>query len=369
MKANVLILVAALLFMLAPYAARSQSPDISMSQIIQSLQQQQKLLQSVSGESTDANRRTEDFVRVYTSLGASKMEKPTTVTHLRTWAYKGEKKYSQYEEMFDPKDQTALHKITSRTTTELFDGNQHYYMLSSTYTGVSQPRVEADGDHQNDNTFDPLCFGYQIENKWVVDALKKEDYHLDGIEKDARYGTIYRLLKARKPGPLSHFIGGNQETQYNRIWLAPQWGFLAVRSEIENDSPKLHGLVVYQTNKAEKRGNIWFPTSGTMDFYAIEGGRKVLLIENKLDVTKFVLNHVSDSVFNPHLGPGAYVKNGETNEYWQIGANGQRKYIDIGANKETANIFLNWLFVLSIILLLMLGMGALLRWRRLHKTA
>ena len=95
----------------------------------------------------------------------------------------------------------------------------------------------------------------------------------------------------------------------------------------------------------------------------------MLLVSNKLDVTKFVLNSVSGEAFKPDLHHGAYVKDGETNQYWKIGPNGERLYIDIGANKETSNIFLNWLFVLSITVLLMLGMGALLRWRRLHKTA
>ena len=106
-----------------------------------------------------------------------------------------------------------------------------------------------------------------------------------------------------------------------------------------------------------------------MSYYSIENGKRVLLLENQLRVTKFEINNVPDSAFNPNLQPGTYVKDGETNQYWEIGLHGERKYIDIGANNGTSNIFLNWLFVLSITVLLLLGMGALLRWRRLHKTA
>lgn len=365
MKNYVCILIA-ITAMLSPQMIWAQSGGVTVPQIIQTLKQQLGPMQSVRGESEETNRETKDFIRVYRNLGATELKEPRSVTHRISWAYKADKQYRQYVETYTPQGQGALHALLSRATTEQFDGSKHYLIYSSTYTGLSKPVVEANFDHRRAGTISPLTFGYQLEgNRWLPDVLSAGDYKIEGTENDPRFGLLYRLSETIKSGLFSQVAG----TEYHRLWLAPRYGFMAVRSEGEDELPQSHQVSVYQLDQVEKRGPIWFPVAGTMSFYSVENGKRILLSDDQLHVTRFRINDVPDGFFKPNLPPGSAVKNGETDEFWKIGPHGEKIAIYTGSKDSPGSLLVSWMFVGSITLLLMLRVGSLLRWRKLQKSS
>lgn len=346
---------------ICPHRVWSQASQISMSDMLKVLDQHPHHLQSALGESVDVNRETQDFTRIN---HISRPPKETT-RHVR-WGFKGEKRFRQYIDASDPISPNALHNTISRTCTRIFDGKRAYLIYSTQYTGQVSPYVQADVDSVRANEVTPLFFGYQYINTWLVDVLRKGHYRIDGTVNDARFGLLYRISETKTPGTFSRLIGSAPGLQATRFWLAPKYGFLAVRSENEVDSSQGHQLLVFQLKSLVKQDSIWFPTQGVMDAYSVEDGKNILLTETEVTVTKFKINNVSDDLFDPHLGPGSFVKDGETNQYWKVGPHGERQYIDLG-NKSVLGVQpFGWLFIASITSLLLLGIGALLRWRNRH---
>lgn len=341
-----------LLMILLPSAAWSQSNTASVEEIIKAVEQYPQQLQSARMEGIEINRTTADFSRVNQSQG----QPETTKQHI-IWAFKGEKRYKQYTESFDPKEQKTLHKLVALERTEIFDGQDQYTLLGSELTGLKDKRVQGNIEHANRTDILPLRFGHQVGGKWLVDVLRSGDYEFKGTMNDPQFALLYQF---------SASTGTNEQT---RFWLAPKYGFIAVRTELESKVGSRHPLLVHQLKRAEQRHSIWFPTAGTMEFFEIEGGKKTLLSERQFSVSRFELNNVPDNLFKPNLRPGYAMKDGATNQVWRIGPNGEKIFIDMSNTGQSRSMPIGWLFMASLTTLLVLGMGALLWRRRRHRTA
>ncbi len=209
-----------------------------------------------------------------------------------------------------------------------------------------------------------LNIGYQVFGQWVGDILRSGHYRLHGTEHHPNFGTLYRFSMEKKRGILSRVTGQNGVEKQIRFWLAPKYGFLAVRSDTETKSPAGHQRLVYRMARAERRGSVWFPVAGSKEWYSIKGNKETLLSKYQLTVNRFELNKVPDSLFRPQLQAGYHINESETQRFWKVGANGEWIRLQPPARKNPSAMPIGWLFIASLSSLLVLAVGAFLRWRR-----
>lgn len=346
-RQSLTVLSATLLTLTVTSAAWPQSNTLDTAAIIKAVEHYPQQLQAVRMKGVETERRTADFYRLMPDPG-----QPHSSPAKRSveWAFKDQKRFKQYTESFKLDNQTAQHKLTSRTRSEIFDGQNQYNLLDSKYTGRKDRVVQGVIEHSDGTEILPLRFGHQVDGQWLVDALRSGRYHENGTTTDPQFGLLYQ------------FTGSSNTNAQTRFWLAPKYGFIAVRIEDDFEAPSHHQQLAFLTRRVEQHNSVWFPTAGTMQFSEVAGDRKTLLTERQFTVHQLELNTVPDSFFKPNLQPGYFMKDGTTNEYWKITPNGGKLFIDISNQDQISKRPMGWLFMLSLTSLLFLGMGAI--WRR-----
>lgn len=293
--------------------------------------------------------QTEAFNQQYGLTGPP--EDKTDTIH---WAFKGEKTYREFEESPEDKQSNTANKLISQTTTNIFDGKDGYTMLGSKYTGRSKKIVQGNIEHWASTDFSPLDIGYRADTHWLAETLRSGKFHYVDASEDPAFGTLL------------HFLGEEHSGEQYSIWVAPQFGYLAVRVRDDIAMRGLKRAQVFETKQIVHKGDVWFPMQGSMRYLDTKDGGEMLVAEQTLTVTDLKLNEVPDSRFVPDIPVGAAMKDGETNLYWIVEANGGRRYVDIsGAGKGKAtNYSTGWLFMASVTSMLVLTVLAYVRWKR-----
>jgi hypothetical protein len=329
--------------------AFSQAKTASVEEIAAVVRKYPQQIRSARIEAIVKSRLTPDFDK---AMGASPNGRHEPVLHM-TWAFKGEKKFQHYTAKLDATKQKPPQKIKYVRTTQIFDGKKQYELITSGQTGIEGNRVQGDISPIDRVDIFPLRFGPQVEDTWLVNTLSNPRFKLVGTTSDARSGTLYQ------------FAGDWDAGIRTRFWLASKYGFLATRIEEEIDNKGQKRFLTHEMESATQRGSIWFPSAGTMQFFEVKDGKKILLMEKRFTMTRLELNNVPDSLFDPKLRPGYYMKDAATNEFWKIGTNGEKVFIDISNPNHNDKMPIGWLFMASLTSLLFLSMGAL--WRRRAK--
>lgn len=342
-------------------AAWSQSETAGMAGMLKVVEQYPRRIQSARIEGTEVFTPAKAFYSLQ-QVDQSK-DHPDTKKQPVIWAFKGDKRYRQSVERFNPENQEQKYKLISRTFTQVFDGREQYNLIASRYSGQKTEIVQGSLGHTPLTDMPILNFGYKVFGQWVCDILQSEQCKLNGTENHPKLGKLYRFSVEKKAGLLSRLTSKGAAGEQIRFWLAPKYGFLAVRSESEGTAPPGHQRLVLRVDRAERRGSIWFPVEDIREWYSIEGNKETLLSTNHLRISRFELNNVPDSLFEVKLRPGYHIKESETNKYWKVGANGERIPIDMNRNEDGV-MPLGWLFMTSLTSLLVLAAGVFLRWRR-----
>jgi len=340
-------------------AVQAQSA-IVVPEILKAVDQYPRRLQSARAEGVAVVTMTKALFQFTRDKGT-----PQTTRQPVVWAFKGDKRYRRTVERFDPKKSKATYRLITRTRTELFDGRHQYILVASQYTGQKNEIVQGTLFAHPMTSVPILSIGYKVFGQWVCDILRDTECRLDGTEHHPDFGTLYRFSVEKKSGLLSRISNHGDTAEQVRFWLAPKYGFLAVRSESEVKSAAraVHQRLVLRMVRAERRGSIWFPVEGLREWYSIAGSKEALLSQDRLIVNRFELNNVPDSLFRPNLKTGYYIRDNATSKQWKIGPNGERIYIQ-GRRQPISVLPGGWLFVASMTSLLALAMGAFLRWRR-----
>ena len=318
-----------------------------LDEVIRGAEASRRNLHSAEVTMTCRLMETEAFVRQFDTNNP-----PQDKTDTVHWAFKDEKTFRMFEETFGDNQGKVAHNLLSRTNTNIFDGKDGYSMLDSNYTNTDKKIVQGDIEHRSRNYFSPLDLGYKADTHWLAEKLKSERFHFVDASEDPAFGTLL------------HFVSEEQSNKVYSLWIAPQFGYLAVRVRQDMTPGNVHQALVYETKQIVHKGEVWFPMQGTMQFVDTKEGIETLLTEQTLSVTDLKLNEVPDSRFVPDIPVGAGMKDGATNLYWHVGANGERIYVDITGKGNATNYWTGWLFMASITSLLVLTVLAYVRWKR-----
>lgn len=243
----------------------------------------------------------------------------------------------------------------------LYNGGASYLVTydTSAVTGTQIKTAETKVKKRESPAPHVLSFGYQWNEQWIGDLLKNNDFQLTGTENDPQFGTLYRVAGvARKGQPYPYSL---------TFWFAPQYGFLAVRTEAQPSDGQGMKLI-YRTTDLVKQGDLWFAKSGVREAYIM--GTNDVGVRYTMNVSEIQINTVSDGVFNPTLAAGGKLYDQDANIVYRIGPQGE-KVVDrrFANNNQNQRMLFGWLFMASLATLVLLGAGFLLRRRRQNRAA
>jgi hypothetical protein len=235
----------------------------------------------------------------------------------------------------------------------LYDGKATYLL---TYTpsanGGSERRTAATktvGD--SGRKPDVLSFGYKVNhegNRWIGDLLRAGNYHVAGVQADPQFGTLYAVQGQT----------GGKEIAF---WFAPKYGYLAVRT----DTGGVNGSrYIYRVLDLKQEQGLWFAANAVQETY--QSSDNQLASRYTVEARDIRLNAAASSLFDPSLPAGSSLFEQDKNARYMVGPDGEkvidRRY-EVSKN-EPYHMSMAWLFVGSLTMLLLLGVGALLRWQR-----
>jgi len=322
--------------------------DNSLDAVIRAAETERGRLQSAQVTMTARSVITEAMIKQH------EMKNPERdKTEIIQWAFKGEKLFREYETAYDTTQQkNVTHKLTSVKTTDIYDGKDGYSILTEKHSSGGKPHIQGNIEHHRVNHLSPLDFGYKVDTHWLAETLQTNTFRYVDTVQDAAFGTLL------------HFASEEQKGKRFNVWIAPQFGHLAVR--VRHDSAFGGGkqALSMEAKRIEKKGEVWFPVEGSMKSFDTTDGNDNLLTEQTLTVTKWEVNAVPDSKFVPNIPVGAYMKDGETNAFWRVGSNGERIYRDISGGSRQSGFLPGWLSSFVIATLLTLTILAYIRWKR-----
>lgn len=337
--------------------ARAQTSAVTVEEIIKVVGKYPQQIQSARMEGVQTWKMTPDFGRFVAPSSPGEIQ-ARQFSQPAGWAFKGEKRWMHYAEPIDAAAQEKAkvrHKTLSVTRTEIFDGQKRYNVLTEGLSGLKNNVVHVNMGSKGGVSMLPLSSGLHMSNKWLVDALRTGSYQVAGTSSDPQFGLLYQLT------------GSSDSRRRVRLWLAPKYGFLAVRVEQGNPEVGNHTLTVLKVNRVEQHGSIWFPVAGSMQYLGFENGKQILLSERTYNISRLELNNVPDSLFTVEMKPGYAVRDTDTQKYWKVGLKGEKIYKDLTTNAQQSEMRYGWLFMLSATTLLGLGVNAL--WRRRRRAA
>jgi len=149
------------------------------------------------------------------------------------------------------------------------------------------------------------------------------------------------------------------------FWFSKRHGFLSVRTEVRKPNSKTR--TVFRITELQQAGSLWFAKKAVKQSFGGPNGSPN--IRHTIGVTDIQLNNAPDSLFDPSLTTGGKLYNQDANVVCQVGPSGEKiidqRYV---ATNERRTIGLGWLFVTSLTTLLLLGLGAFVRWRRRQRA-
>lgn len=279
------------------------------------------------------------------------------------WAWSGKRIFDQ-SQYISPTYGASGNPITRN----IYDGERQFNISTGIGIAGHKPPHQDDvmvkraDDHNNlaNGEINPLDFGYMSDGEWLVQLLKSGAISYAGTENDKRFGPVWVI----------DWTSPNHQT-IKRFWFAVRYGFLAVRERCYHT--EVQGLTIFRCLKLVRYGNLWIPSEARF-IWGTAGSptsAKTILLVRNISLTQFRLNRVPASLFQVKLPAGSVVYDEDTHAKYRVGVSGQWiRIVSLEAPKPPPlpSILAGWLFITTTMILLIIGMNVLIRWRRQRKS-
>ena len=196
----------------------------------------------------------------------------------------------------------------------------------------------------------PLGGGGEIGNeKTVAQLLQSGDYKYVHTVQDDKYGPV--AVYSRQ---------ADHDRTYT-LSFSLRYSYTIVRSEIRNTRFRR----TYDVEDVQQIGNLYFPKVVSVEHVLLEpnGTSSVFTTEvTSLDTVSFEAPDAS--LFDMHLKPKDIVKDNMTGEIWTVGPHGEKIHNMEKSTVSQNTMYFGWLYMASITTLLVLTVGAYIRWKR-----
>ena len=227
----------------------------------------------------------------------------------------------------------------------LYDGTQRY---DSTYNeGYKSGRHSIVVWSQGTSYHFLSLYGFQDwhTNRLPSELIRSGQYRFDHSERDTNYGTV-------------SCFSYQHDGQPAKVWLAPQRDGLIVRDEYEEGKNK----VTFEISDMQQWKGAWAPKQVTQLIYSKQDGS----LSTKIDIgfDEMRLNELHEDDFVYKFKPGYEFTDAPTNVFWHLGPHNEKIYDDRTVQRHLATMELGWLYMASVTTLLVLTVGAYVRWKQ-----
>ena len=185
----------------------------------------------------------------------------------------------------------------------------------------------------------------------AISAIEKYGFKYIGSCQDKYFGEE-QIFAGRVP---------NSDARLD-FRLAPNFGYRVVDSK-EYDT---NGSIRNDTSivKMSLTDGQWLPDETEKRYYSNESGiTKIEQVKTYRYLNKS-MNDVSDEQIAVSLASGDHMKDLPTNLTYLIGANSEKILLDTPNSNTLSKLWLGWLYMASVTTLLVLTVGAYIRWKR-----
>ncbi len=230
---------------------------------------------------------------------------------------------------------------------DILDGAKRTSVFTAANNQVKKSQVSV--GYNTPFGFTPLRIGLMFGNMWMDEHLSKSGLQYVGPENDPDFGLVHHVMSRENNTEFHHF-------------LSPKYDWLNIRTEYGD--VRSNNRFFFKVNKVERHANHWLPVSSVMKY----GDKNTNGIPAKyqVDMTDVAYNFepVDDSHFKVELSRGTLI--GKEQKIYRVGPdNTQQLVVDKSDNKPQNHADLwGWLYMASVTTLLVLTVGAYLKWKR-----
>ncbi len=194
--------------------------------------------------------------------------------------------------------------------------------------------------------------GSQVEEIYATpaEAITKLGFRFVREEKCPVFNKVYV------------FAGNIPNSPYQLTFdVAPEFGYKVVHSVMQ--SKENVKLKEFRMLSLQKIGNYWFPekSQGTLYLPVLSSAPSLTKNYRFYNIT---VNDVTDEFLGVKLNPGDYKWDEKTNSTWKAGPNGEMIYQDESGKNSPKHMWPGWLYMASVTSLLVLTVGAYVKWKR-----
>ena len=262
------------------------------------------------------------------------------------WAFKGDKRYWK---SVDAKNNTFSYYFNGKRKTSVYshlgtEGDEKNQIVESSTTSITGPT--------------PLEYGYLTNTDWIKDVVNSPTkiIEVNGSQNDDRYGTIV---------PVN--VWDKNENVNLKLYLVPLKGWLCVKLEVSDSSKKFK--IINETLVVKKFGGLWLPTLCRRG--SVENMNDTLKESDGiwLKVEKYKFDDIGDDLFTFTPKPGNLLK--RNNDIFKISPMGTELLVPRPTSSNRGYNPIGWLYMASVTTLLVLTVGAYVKWKRnqLSKSA
>ena len=199
-----------------------------------------------------------------------------------TWAFKDGKLYDHLTDLHDSFT-VAPREFHSINRTWIYDGKSQYLINAE----KTDQGVATYGNLQHhlagDPGWPPLSFGYKYSLNWIGDILKHGAV-IEGAVNDPAYGPLIIVSAKYRDSNL-------------RFWLAPKYGYVAVKTEAHTQYTGTVKLSTYSASGYREYGHLWMPTIGQFSGGRIENNKRSTFVTKAIRFSNIKINQTPDSLF------------------------------------------------------------------------
>ncbi len=156
----------------------------------------------------------------------------------------------------------------------------------------------------------PLDFGYTVAGVWICDLIGSSSIVSGNDVLDVKFGQLHSITFDTNEG--SHL----------NLQVAEQMGNLVVQCEQSTDGGQ--NRLIFRVDKAEKFGDQWIPTQGTLDWNVMYNGKYASFQKKTFALSNILVGKVISNQFEtPKPLPGSRVKDNVKGIFYTVGIDGK----------------------------------------------
>lgn len=226
------------------------------------------------------------------------------------------------------------------TKVSLLKGDRTVYDKDNVYHVVMKLNLnEANRDTLKRSALGLRDFGWRVPftNDLVAEGIKSGKYRYVKSEADQ---------------------DNSNNTEYIRhFWLAPQHGYLVVRGYASGGN----SLSTFQMKQMTQVSGFWLPQNCVLEGRQGVGGEKKFILTDTYELSELAVGSLPKDAWAAVMRFERIV-NGKTGKFYKVSPTGER--ILLSSGPQTAGMGFGWLYMASVTTLIVLTVGAYIRWKQ-----